>query len=115
MSLKISCYSDIKQQIMDAYYDGCIGVGLVRGRSHEEVVGWVMYNFEDAFERPIEKLMQYVVGFVLVGNWYPAAVQIKGEIEGILSDCNLDLLLAELPEEDASMLRHDLKVLKFIV
>lgn len=100
---------------MDTYYDGCLSVGLLRGRSHDEVVGWVLYNFEDVFERPVEKLMQHVVSYVLVGGWCPAAaLQIKGEIEGVLSSRNLDLLLAELPADEANMLRHDLKLLKFI-
>lgn len=100
---------------MEAYFDFCRDRGVVLGRPHAEILGGVSYEYEGAFERPVERLMLEVVCMVLNGGWYQQPMNYHREqIQKIVADDSLENLLADVPQEEAETFRHDLKILKLI-
>lgn len=109
-------YQAIKVWALEAYYDFCRDRGLVKRWSHREILGSVDYEFENAFERPVEKLMLSVVQLVLSGGWYAEAERnMRRSIEGQLAEHGLENLLADVPQEEAKLFKHDLTILKLIL
>lgn len=108
-------YSTIKQWVTEAYFDFCRDRGVVLGRPHVEIVGDVSYEYEGAFERPVERLMLEVVCMVLNGGWYEQPMNYhRAQIQKIAADGGLEDLLADLPKDEAETFRHDLTILKLI-
>jgi hypothetical protein len=108
-------YQTLKEWASTTYFDGCRDLAVMQGWSHEQMIGYVSYAFEDGFERPIEDLMWRVVLLVLSGGWHPEwdAPQRQFIVDRI-ADHGLDSLLADVPAEEADTFRHDLKILKLI-
>jgi hypothetical protein len=108
-------YPTIKQWVMEAYFDFCRDRGVVMGRPHAEILGGVSYEYEGCFERPVERLMLEVVCMVLNGGWYQQPMDYHREqIQKILVESSLENLLSDVPQEEADLFRHDLKILKLI-
>ena len=106
-------YETIKGRVLDAYFDFCRDRGLVGRRSQEEILGGITYEFENAFELPLENLMLCVVQLVLSGGWHPnAEAYLREQISDQLAEFHLDNLLVGLPQEEASLFRHDLDTLR---
>jgi hypothetical protein len=87
----------------------------MKGWPHEQIMGYVDYQFENSFERPVEDFMWRVVLLILSGgwnqNWYSSARQLI--VEQIMRN-GIDNILAGVPAAEAELFRHDLRVLKLI-
>lgn len=108
-------YETLKAWALECFYEGCRDQAVVKGLPHEQILGYVDYQFEDSFELPVEQFMWRVVLLILSGGWYQdwylSARQIVADqiqLEGI------DEILAGVPEAESEMFRHDLKILKLI-
>lgn len=108
-------YQTLKEWALNSYFDFCRDRGITMGMSHLEVIGYIDYDFEDGFERPIEDLMWRVVLLVLSGGWHPEwdAPQRQFIVDRI-AEHGLDSLLVDVPTEEAETFQHDLKILKLI-
>jgi hypothetical protein len=108
-------YQTHKEWALNSYFDFCRDRGMAMGMSHLEVIGYIDYDFEDGFERPIEDLMWRVVLLILSGGWHPewAAPQRKFIVDRI-AEHGLDGLLIDVPAAEAQTFRHDLTILKLI-
>ena len=108
-------YATLKSWALECYFEGCRDHAVMKGWPHEQIMGYVIYQFEDGFERPIEDLMWRVVLLVLSGGWHPEwdAPQ-RQFIVDRLAEHGLDSLLADVPAEESETFRHDLKILKLI-
>jgi hypothetical protein len=108
-------YETIKEWVLSAYFDGCRDLAVGEQRPHKEILGYVVYQFENSFERPIENLMLSVVQLVLSGGWYPDLEQHARQwISGQLAEHGLESLLYGVPEDEAESFKHDLHILKLI-
>lgn len=108
-------YEEIKALALDAYYNSCRDNALVEGWSHRQVLGSVDYAFEQVYESRVENLMLCVVQLVLSGGWYQeAADRMRNNILGQLSACDIKDLLREVPQREAEIFMHALKILKLI-
>lgn len=109
-------YNDIKAFVLDAYYHICRDKGVVSKMTHYEVSGYVSYEFENTYERPIELLMLQVVLLILNGDWYPEqSIFYRAEYNKIIENNDgLDNLLSKIPSEEAALFRHDLEIIGFL-
>ncbi|MBU9848890.1 hypothetical protein [Rahnella aceris] len=108
-------YNTLKDSALESYFDYCRDLALKRGTTHEEIIGYVSYTFEDGFERLIENLMWQVILLVISGGWYPERKKImRSEIIIILSENNLEDMLINVPSDERKLFLHDLKILEFI-
>ena len=108
-------YATLKEWALESYYDGCRDHAVTQGWSHEHVMGYVSYTFEDGFERPVEELMWRVILLVLSGGWHPEwGARARTRISKQLAEVDLSELLSEVPEQEAELFRHDLGTLKLI-
>lgn len=100
---------------MDAYFDFSRDRGVILGRPHVEIVGGVFYEYEFSFDRKIERLMLHVICMVLSGGWYREPMNYHREqIKEIFANDTLQNLLADIPQEEAALFQHDLKILQLI-
>jgi hypothetical protein len=108
-------YQTLKEWALSSYFDFCRDRGVVKGMSHLEVVGYVSYDFEYGFERQIEDVMWRVVLLVLSGGWHPDfdGKQHKLIVDKIAAH-GLEDLLADVPQDEANLFRHDLEILKLV-
>jgi hypothetical protein len=80
--------------------------------THFEVIGYVDYEFESSFGRPIERLMFRVVELVLSGGWHEALEKnIRRDAPAIMAEHDLKALLQGVPEEESESFKHDLRIL----
>ncbi|MCB6182928.1 hypothetical protein LIN78_05120 [Leeia sp. TBRC 13508] len=108
-------YETLKSWALENYFDGCRDHAVMNGWPHEQIMGYVIYQFEDGFERPIENLMWQVILLVLSGGWHAEwVIQQRQIIFDCIEEHGLDALLAEVPKEEAQTFKHDLKILKFV-
>ena len=108
-------YETLKKWALETYYEGCRDHAVMKGWHHEQIMGYVSYQFESIFERPLEGLMWHVILLVLSGGWYKDILAYEQQmIRETLAKHGLENLLAGVPQEEAEAFRHDLKVLKFI-
>ena len=108
-------YETLKTWALESYYEGCRDHGVMQGWSHEQVMGYVSYTFENGFERVIENLMWRVVLLVLSGGWQPTwEASTRSGITDEIVIHSLEKLLAGLPQEEAKAFKHDLTILKLI-
>lgn len=108
-------YETIKSWALETYFRGCRDNALMKGWPHEQIIGYVSYQFETTFERPVEILMWNVVLLVLSGGWHEIPEQnIRKNIAAIVIEYGLETLLTNVPVKEAELLRHDLKILKLI-
>jgi hypothetical protein len=105
-------YEQLKSWAMDAYYEGCRDHAVNRGWSHEEVLGYVSYAFEDGFDRVIENIMWQVILLVLCGSWDSERQKaIRATVKNQLAFSSYASLFADVPEDEVKVFTHDLKVL----
>jgi hypothetical protein len=106
-------YQSLKDWALDAYFDGCRDLALMRKFPHEQIIGFVSYAFEDGFERPIEDLMWRVILLILSGGWHPELEERNRKtITKDIAEQGLDRLLSGVPKEEAELFKHDLTILK---
>ena len=108
-------YETLKSWALECYYEGCRDHAVMKGWPHEQIMGYVDYQFENVFERPVEDVMWRVVLLVLSGgwnkDWYSRARQL---IADQISESGIDNILIEVPAGEAELFRNDLKILKLI-
>lgn len=105
-------YLTIKNWLLDAYYDFCRDRGVVLGMSHLEVIGYVDYEYEKTFERPIEQLMFRVGELIISGGWYnDFEKNVRKIMDDLFVKYDLNGLLQDLPSEEADLFKHDLRIL----
>ncbi|RQR43490.1 hypothetical protein DIE20_11545 [Burkholderia sp. Bp9131] len=108
-------YGTIKEWALETYFNFCRDRALVLKMSQREVMGYVDYEYEEAFERPIEQLMFRIVELILSGGWNDhLAKYFRESAETIITEHGLESLLEGVPEEEAGTFKHDLRILKFI-
>lgn len=108
-------YETLKLWALECYYEGCRDHAIMKGWPHEQIMGYVDYQFENVFERPVEIFMWRVILLVLSGgwhqDWYSRARQL---IEDQIVKDGVDSLLAGVPDDESELFLHDLKILKLI-
>lgn len=108
-------YETIKSWALGCYFEGCRDHAVMKGWPHEQIMGYVDYQFENVFERPVESFMWRVVLLVLSGGWHPDwDSRARQLIAAQLAEDGLANLLADVPPEEAELFQHDLRILKFI-
>lgn len=108
-------YETIKAWVLDAYFDFCRDRGVISGRPHIEILGGISYEYAESFERPVELLMLEVVFMILNGGWYEQPmISHRKKIQEMIADHGLNNLLTDVPEEEAELFRHDLRILNLI-
>jgi hypothetical protein len=108
-------YMTLKTWALEAYYEGCRDHAMLKGWSHEQILGYVAYSFEDGFERPIENIMWQVILLILSGGWYPDREKIaRSNIQDLLKTQNFSSFFSDLPTDEIQSFRHDLEILKII-
>lgn len=106
-------YETIKAWVLESYFRGCRDNAIIKGWPHEQIMGYVSYQFEGTFERPVEKLMYNVVLLILSGGWYESPKKIISEnILSLIEEFGLNRLLADLPKEELENFLYDLKSIK---
>ncbi|ARB82704.1 MULTISPECIES: hypothetical protein [Yersinia] len=122
MSYERIDYQEIKSSFLESCYRCCRhklkdinrgGLGWTEG---EHEIGYAYYQFENAYELPIEKLMLEVVTLILWAGRCPEQSEIlhRNEIKKILSAHPLDELIKDIAEEECSDLLYDMKLLKLV-
>jgi hypothetical protein len=108
-------YDEIKSGALSTYFDGCIAMGIRSRQPHEQALGYLAYNYEDAFHRPIENLMLLTVQIALSGDWYPGpCASLRRRLLEIVTEHGLDALLNELPSEERQVFTHELRSLNVV-
>jgi len=102
-------YMTIKLWALETYFNGCRDNALVKGWPHEQIIGYVSYQFETTFELPIERLMWNVVLLILSAGWHEKPEKnIRNNIVVCMNEYSLEKLLEDVPQDEADMFRHDL-------
>jgi hypothetical protein len=108
-------YETLKSWALDCYYEGCRDHAVMKGWPHEQIMGYVIYQFEDTFERSIENFMWQVILLVLSGGWRPEWCHRQRKlIVDSIDEHGLENLLADVPADEAEAFRHDLRILKLV-
>ena len=108
-------YQTIKSDALETYFEGCRDHAIIKGWSHENIIGYVDYQFEHSYNLPIEKLMWNVVLLVLTGGWHKEQEKgVRHWISDCLSQNKLELLLADVPKDEADEFMHDMKILQLV-
>jgi hypothetical protein len=82
---------------------------MVMGVSHLEVMGYIDYEYENAFLHPLEQLMYCVIELVLIGGWHEDVDKfVRRKINDQLSKFNLEDLLIGVDSLEAEMLKRDM-------
>ncbi|MBB4723183.1 hypothetical protein [Xanthomonas euvesicatoria] len=107
-------YKTLKSWALAAYYDGCRDYAIAKGLPHSHVMGYVLYAFEDGFERPLENLMWEVINYILCGGWFQEGGEIlyKRIKEAIESD-GIEGVVSELAGEEREDFLRDLRSINF--
>ncbi|MGP9434756.1 hypothetical protein ACT3RR_04915 [Ewingella sp. AOP8-B2-18] len=110
LSFLESCYSCCRHKLKDINRGG---LGWGKG---EHEIGYAYYQFETAYELPVEKLMLEVVTLILWAGRCPEQSEMlhRKEIKQILSTHSLDELTKNLSEEEREDIFFDMKLLKLI-
>lgn len=102
-------YFTIRSELLDTYYDFCRDRGIVMGVGHLEVMGYIDYEYENAFVRPLEQLMYRVIELVLIGAWHEDVDKfVRQKINDQLSKFNLEDLLIGVDSLEVKMLKRDM-------
>jgi hypothetical protein len=111
---KIS-YEKIKELVLHSYFDGCRDLGLAERRGHDQIMGFVIYQFENAFEKPAEYLALYVIELIISGGWHEdAELYLRRQIADLLAQQGANNLLSQFMSSDVDVLRGDLHALGFV-
>jgi len=108
-------YETLKSWALESYFEGCRDQAVMRGWPHDQVMGYVSYTFEDGFSRPVEDLMWRVILLVLSGGWHPEwDGSARRHIASQITEHGLEILLSDVPRDEAEAFKHDLRILKLI-
>lgn len=115
-------YYEIKRDFLECCYEGCrvklddIASGNSQWPEGADGRGYASYQYEGAYQLPIEQLMLAVINLILMAARGPEHVEAfhQKEINQILSAHPLEELLKELGEEERKDLLYDMKLLKII-
>ena len=108
-------YFTIRSELLETYYDFCRDRGIVMGVTHLEVMGYIDYEYENAFVHPLEQLMYRVIELVLIGGWHKDIDKfVRQKISDQLSRSNLENLLIGADALEVEMLKRDLSALGLI-
>ncbi|VWB41031.1 MULTISPECIES: hypothetical protein [Burkholderia] len=108
-------YEIMKADVLGLYFNFCRDRGLVGRYSHLEVLGYIDYEYDGAFESRLEILMFRVIWLVLSGGWHADLEKtMRDKISNQISTEGLNDLLQGVPADEAELFRHDLRILKFI-
>jgi hypothetical protein len=116
-------YFKLKSIVLNAYFDACCELAIVKGYSHEEVMGEIIKRFENATTCPAERLMLTVILYVLCGGWFPEwHKRLHESIVRQISSGGLERILLEIPEgiqegdeeSEKEGILSDLRILDFI-
>lgn len=108
-------YFTIKSWLLETYYDFCRDRGIVMGKNHLEVIGYIDYEYENAFEIPLEQLMYRVVELVLIGGWHDEIDKfVRQKISAQLKELDLEELLVGADSLEVEMFKRDLSALGLI-
>ncbi|MDR3158524.1 MAG: hypothetical protein LBU11_05855 [Zoogloeaceae bacterium] len=108
-------YMTLKKWVLETYFDFCRDRAVMDGWRHGEVLGAVEYHF-DCASNPVEQIMTDVVRLGLRANWYPDTEKNARSIIQSRIDTygGWEALLSDITEEEAKLLRQDIKSLKLI-
>lgn len=108
-------YGQLKRWALDAYFDFCRDSGLAQHAGHEQVMGRLVYTFEDGFERPLEDVMWNVILLILScglhEEWESKQRKI---IIDIIKRSGMKNLLSGVPDDESSVFWSDLIILNLI-
>ncbi|MDG2537743.1 hypothetical protein P5Y53_08730 [Dyella jiangningensis] len=105
-------YETIKAWSLDSYFTFCRDRGAVRKMTQLEVLGYVYDDFQDSYERPIERLMFLVVMLVLSGGWHEEFEKnIRRKIAVELDGRDVGQLVSGITTDEVEVFTHDLRVL----
>lgn len=108
-------YETLKIWALECYYEGCRDHAVVKGWSHEQIMGYVDYQFENVFDRPVESFMWRVILLVLSGGWHQDwCSRARQTIEDQIIEDGIDNILAGVPADESKLFLLDLKILKLI-
>lgn len=115
-------YDEIRDSFLRYYYIYCrnkLDSFNRRGEGwaeRESEIGYAYYQFENAYDLPIENLMLNVLTLVLMATRGPeqAEKSLREDIKDILSKHKLDELIADISEEEKQDLIYDMSLLKLI-
>lgn len=115
-------YNDIKDSFLRCYYTLCKSKidDMNRGRdgwdNDESERGYAYYQYENAYDLPIENLMLEVFTLIMMAGRGPAHVEknFRRSIKEILSKNSLDELLNDIDEEEKADLLYDMSLLGLI-
>ncbi|MEA9758383.1 hypothetical protein VDF70_04730 [Xanthomonas campestris pv. raphani] len=105
-------YKTLKSWALEAYYDGCRDYAIAKGLPYSHVMGYVLYAFENGFERPLENLMWEVINYILCGGWFQEGGEVlyKRIKEKMESD-GIEEIFSELTGEEREEFLRDLKII----
>lgn len=114
MNIARQCsYRDLKNQVLDVYYEFCrdeIGSGT---SSNMQVLARVNDHFEGTFNHPVEELMFCVIELILSGVWNENVEKnCRAWIEAWKVSNDLDKIIAETSTKEMDLFLHDVRILK---
>jgi hypothetical protein len=105
----------LKSLALEAYYEGCRDHAVGKGWRHDNIMGYVEYQFEGIFCTPAEEFMMSVILLVLSGGWHPQQDTIlRQKITSQIAEFGLGRLLSDISTGESEQLRSDLEVLKLV-
>ncbi len=117
-------YKLIRWWLLDCYYTYCRTKLHSRNLGKEESgwsiseheIGYAYEQCEDAFDRPVEKLMLEVLALILNGGRGPVKFEPyhREKIAAILNKNNLYEMLSTLPVTERNEFERDLKLLNLM-
>ena len=111
-TLPTRTYRSLRSEALECYYEGCYRLGLEARRPHEEALGYVGYNYENALDHPMERLMMDVILLVLGGGLYPQATdRLRSDVARRLQAPGLRALLDSMSVDDRTRFLRDLQAL----
>ncbi|MDR2688826.1 MAG: hypothetical protein LBB76_03610 [Azoarcus sp.] len=105
----------LKKWVLETYFDFCRDRAIRTGWRHSAVLGSVEYEFGYA-SNPVKQIMTDVVCLGLGGyGWHPEEKNARSLLQSRIDTYGgWEALLSDITEEEAKLLRHDLKSLKLI-
>lgn len=91
-------------------------MGIELGQPHEQAIGYVAFNCQDAFAEPAEDIMFHFILLILSGGWHK---QNESRLRDLLlkkvKDYGLTNFLASMDAPDVESLKLDALALKISI
>ena len=108
-------YETLRTWALECYYEGCRDHALPKGWPHEQIMGYVAYQFENALERPVEKFMWSVILLILSGGWHREwHARAYAQVAKHISENGLSNLLENIPAPEYEAVVRDLAALGLV-